>query len=174
MGLTTCRECGREVSTEALACPHCGAPGPSGAGAGYPWRTWGFEWRSATEVLGWPLVHVAVGRDSRGRLRVAKGIIAIGQFGVGLITVAQFGLGFLAGLGQVICGLTAIAQVAITAWFALGQVAVGYVAIGQAAVGYYALGQVAVGRHLWTPGQRDPAAAAFFRSLWEGLRTWLP
>jgi hypothetical protein len=26
MALTDCRECGREISTTALACPHCGAP----------------------------------------------------------------------------------------------------------------------------------------------------
>jgi len=28
--LTLCRECGKQVSTEAQACPHCGAPSPSG------------------------------------------------------------------------------------------------------------------------------------------------
>lgn len=26
MAMTKCRECGREISTEAAACPHCGAP----------------------------------------------------------------------------------------------------------------------------------------------------
>ena len=26
MALASCRECGKEVSTEAAACPHCGAP----------------------------------------------------------------------------------------------------------------------------------------------------
>lgn len=29
MALATCRECGREVSTEASACPHCGARDPA-------------------------------------------------------------------------------------------------------------------------------------------------
>ncbi len=28
MALAPCRECGKEVSTEATACPHCGAPRP--------------------------------------------------------------------------------------------------------------------------------------------------
>lgn len=28
MAMTTCRECSREVSTEAAACPHCGARHP--------------------------------------------------------------------------------------------------------------------------------------------------
>ncbi len=26
MALTKCRECGKEISTEAVTCPHCGAP----------------------------------------------------------------------------------------------------------------------------------------------------
>ena len=30
MALVKCRECGREVSTAAEACPHCGFPDPSG------------------------------------------------------------------------------------------------------------------------------------------------
>lgn len=29
MALTQCRECGKEVSTEALTCPHCGVPRPT-------------------------------------------------------------------------------------------------------------------------------------------------
>lgn len=29
MALVRCRECGRDVSTEAIACPHCGVPSPA-------------------------------------------------------------------------------------------------------------------------------------------------
>jgi hypothetical protein len=29
MGLSPCRECGKQVSTEAVACPHCGTPSPT-------------------------------------------------------------------------------------------------------------------------------------------------
>ncbi len=36
MALTACRECGREVSTEAVNCPHCGAPRPAAASAAVP------------------------------------------------------------------------------------------------------------------------------------------
>lgn len=32
MALVECRECGREVSTEATACPHCGVPSPGVTG----------------------------------------------------------------------------------------------------------------------------------------------
>jgi hypothetical protein len=31
MSLSMCRECGKQVSTEATTCPHCGAPSPSAA-----------------------------------------------------------------------------------------------------------------------------------------------
>ena len=36
MALTKCRECGKEVSTEAKACPHCGASKPAPSQAS-PW-----------------------------------------------------------------------------------------------------------------------------------------
>lgn len=29
MALTTCRECGKEVSGQALTCPHCGCMAPN-------------------------------------------------------------------------------------------------------------------------------------------------
>ena len=51
------------------------------------------DWKSRATVLDYPFVHIVFGRDVQGRLWVARGVIAIGQFAVGLITVAQFGLG---------------------------------------------------------------------------------
>ena len=92
---------------------------------------YGFEWKSARTCCGYPLVHVALGRDSLGRLRVAKGVIAIGQFAVGLITVAQFGVGVVFGFGQFILGFTALARFAFAALLGVGQIATGYAAVGQ-------------------------------------------
>jgi len=164
--LTTCRECGREVSYQAWSCPHCGAPRP-----GIPdWQGTGFEWRSSRTVLGYPLIHVAVGRDARGKLRVACGVIAIGQFAIGLITVAQFGVGLLFGLGQFILGFTAVAQVAVAGIFAVGQLAVGYAAIGQIVLAYYGLAQGGWAAHLLSPESRDAAAVEFFQALWAACR----
>ena len=108
MALTTCRECRRQVSDQARACPRCGAPQP----AKPAWSGTGFEWKSSRTCLGYPLVHIAFGRDSRGKLRLAKGVIAIGQFAVGLITVAQFGVGLLFGFGQFLIGGFILAQFA--------------------------------------------------------------
>ena len=176
MAMITCRECGKDVSTEALACPHCGAP-QAGLKAGWSFfgykRTWGYEWKSARTYLGYPLVHIAVGRDERGKLRVAKGVIAIGQFAVGVVTIAQFGVGLLFGFGQFIFGLTALAQFAAAVLLGVGQFASGYVAVGQLVLGYYGLGMTGLAKFLWSTERADPQAMAFFQQLWESVRQTL-
>jgi hypothetical protein len=176
MAVTTCRECGKDVSTEALTCPHCGAPQAAlKAGWGFLGykRPWGFEWKSQRTYLGYPLVHIAVGRDDQGKFRVAKGVIAIGQFAVGAVTIAQFGVGLLFGFGQFILGLTALAQFAGAALVGVGQFASGYVAVGQLVLGYYGLAQVGLAKFLWSPRCSDPQAVAFFQQLWESARQLL-
>jgi hypothetical protein len=111
-----CRECGHSVSRQAFSCPHCGAPYP----ARERWDGWGFEYRSKAELLGLPLIHVAFKYRPNLRPVVAKGIIAIGQFGVGLVTVSQFGVG-LVGLGQFTIAGYAIAQFGV-AWSLVAQI----------------------------------------------------
>jgi hypothetical protein len=169
MSLTACRECKKEISNQARSCPQCGAPYP----ARPEWKGWGFDWKSQTTLFGYPLINVAVGRDEKGNLRVAKGIIAIGQFGIGLITIAQFGVGLLFGIGQFVFGLTAVAQFAVGLIFALGQVAIGYIAIGQMAFGYYAFCQLGVAKYLWCRGRKDIEAVEFFRQLLQRAKTFL-
>lgn len=156
-----CRECGSAVARTARRCAQCKAPFPGRS----QWQGTGFEWKSQTTFLGFPLVHVAYGRDARGKLRVAKGVIAIGQFAIGVITLAQFGIGILFGFGQFLLALTAVAQVALTPLCGVGQLATGYVAIGQLAIGCYALGQIAHGVYTWGLNRRDPLAFAFFQRL---------
>ena len=78
----------------------------------------------------------AFGRHPQtGKLLVEKGIIAIGQFGIGFITIAQFGVGLLLGVGQAALGLH----------FGLGQFATGITAIGQLALGKWVLAQAGAG-----------------------------
>ena len=115
--------------------------------------------------MGYPIVHIAFGRTADNKLRVAKGVIAIGQFAIGLITIAQFGVGFLFGFGQFIVGFTAIAQFAIAAYFGLGQFATGYTAIGQIAFGHFVLAQIGMGTHVWSTKIHDPAALKYFHDL---------
>ena len=165
MALVPCRECKKEISTDAPSCPHCGAPFPSRK----DWRGWGFEWKSQQTLWGYPLVHVAFGRDAGGRLRVAKGIIAIGQFAVGLIAFGQIGIGLLFGFGQVMFGFTALAQFAIAAYFGIGQIATGYIAIGQVVFAYYGLAQGGFAEYLWSVKRRDPEAVELFKQLAERI-----
>ncbi len=166
MPLTPCRECAKEISTEAQFCPHCGAPYP----ARKRWTGTGFEWTSRTTLYGYPLVHIAFGRDAQRKFRVAKGIVAIGQFGLGVITIAQFGIGLLFGFGQFMLAPTAVAQFAIGLLFGLGQFATGYVAIGQFALGVYALAQMGFAEHLWSMKHKDPEAVEFFRGILDTIR----
>lgn len=100
-----CRECQRAVSDEAFVCPGCGAPFPTRP----RWDGWGFEYKSQATLLNLPLVHISF-KFRPNRMPVpAKGIIAIGQFGIGVINVSQFGVGFIS-FGQFTLAFYAIAQ----------------------------------------------------------------
>lgn len=134
MTLIECAECGAVVSDKAASCPKCGYPIASGGRVPFWLSTgiWGYEWKSETKLLGLPLVHIAIGWDmNSGRILVARGIIAIGQFAFGFFTLAQFGIGLVFGVGQFIAGTFAIGQFALGLLFAFGQFAAGYYAIGQ-------------------------------------------
>jgi hypothetical protein len=170
MAPTTCPECGAEVLDQARVCLRCGAAQPDNAP---PQSGFGFEWRSSRTIGNYPLIHIAFGRDSRGRLRVAKGVIAIGQFGLGLITVAQFGVGLLFGFGQFLLGSFVLAQFAGGLALGVGQFATGYVAIGQVVLAYYGLGQIGLGQFLWTMSRKDGEAVRFFLSAWEAAKHFL-
>ena len=162
MTLTSCPECGTQISEKAGACPQCGAP----------LRLYrGFEWKTRMQILGLPLIHVAAGRDRKtGKLLVAKGIIAVGQFGYGLITIAQFGVGFLFAIGQCVVGAVAIGQVAIGISFGLGQLATGLTAIGQIAIGRHVLCQAGLGKFVWSARTQDPEAVKYFTDLWHSAK----
>ena len=161
MALIKCAECGADISEKAFACPKCGCPRQAMADLSSlaHMAMWGYEWKSKKTVWGWPLIHIAVGRNKQtGRLLVARGIIAIGQFAVGGITIAQFGLGLVFGFGQFVTGALAI-----------GQFAFGGTVIAQFAVGIYALAQLGYGSHVWSVSQQDPQAIMYFKQLWHML-----
>jgi len=172
MALISCPECNGEASDQAAVCPHCGYPLNEPAAAPVAKKKWsGYQWRSRGELLGWPLVSVAVGRDSKtGKLLVAKGIIAIGQFAIGFVTIAQFGIGILLGLGQFMFGFLAIAQFAFGVYFGLGQMAVGLTAIGQFAIGQYVYASLGFGKFVWSSQVQDPQAVKYFQQLGQALR----
>jgi hypothetical protein len=123
---------------------------------------------SARTVYGYPLIHIAFGKNAQGKRTVAKGFIAIS-----VITVAQFGVGLLFGFGQFIVGLTALAQFAGAILMGVGQFASGYIAIGQIVLAKIGMAQLGFAQSLWSPSRRDPETLEFFNNLWENLRQWL-
>jgi len=167
MQVQSCPQCGGEMKN--YVCPRCGysiTPPHT--------RVFHYEWRSKTRIFGFPLVHVAIGRNREtGRLLVAKGIIAIGQFAVGLITISQFGVGLLLGIGQLTAGFLAIGQVALGGYFGVGQLATGLTAIGQLALGKFVLAQVGIGRYVWSADSSDPVAIEYFTALWNWIKSTL-
>lgn len=103
-----CRDCQHEVSEQAPACPHCGAPFP----AKEKWDGWGFEYKSETTLLGLPLLHISF-KYRPNRVPVpAKGVVAIGQFAYGIFTLSQFGVGVVS-ISQFTIAGYALAQFAI-------------------------------------------------------------
>lgn len=114
-----CRECRREVSEQAVACPQCGAPFP----ARDRWDGYGFEYKSSATYLGLPLLHISF-KYRPNRVPVpARGVIAIGQFACGILTISQFGI-----------GVVSLSQFTIAGW-ALAQFAFAYSLIAQ--IGIY-------------------------------------
>lgn len=113
--MKSCRECQHSVSEQALACPNCGAPRP----AIIHWDGWGFEFKTKTEIFGLPLCHISF-KYRPNRVPVpAKGVIAIGQFGLGVVNISQFGVGVIS-----------ISQFTV-AGYALAQFALAYSLIAQ-------------------------------------------
>lgn len=162
MAMIRCSECDREISDRAMMCPHCG----------YPMRGMlGYEYRSEREFLGLPLVHIVAGRGidpATGKLRIAKGIIAVGPIAMGGLALGGLSFGVLS-FGGMAVGLIALGGCAVGILLALGGLAIGLVAVGGAAIGYYAVGGGAVGVHALGGNTRDPNAIEFFRS-WLGRR----
>ncbi|MDR7099300.1 hypothetical protein J2X04_001647 [Lysobacter niabensis] len=106
--MKACRECKHQISEQALSCPNCGAPYP----ARQSWDGWGWEYKSGLAIAGLPLLHIAFKFRPNRTPVVARGIIAIGQFGCGVICISQFGIGVFS-VSQFTVAVFAIAQIAV-------------------------------------------------------------
>ncbi len=173
MALTKCVECGGQISDQALTCPHCGKPLRSSVPGGW-------EYRSEATLFGLPLLHIAYGINPQtGRMRVARGIIAIGNVAMGVLAVGGVAFGGVV-IGGCALGLVSLAGVSIglllalggcaIGGVALGGLAIGHVALGGMAIGHYALGGGALGTHVLNSQTQDPEAVAFFR---DWLGSWV-
>lgn len=160
MAIVECPECEKEISDQAMMCPHCG----------YPMRGLSvYEYRSERTLFGLPLVHIVGGRGFdplTGRLRIAKGIIAVGPVAMGGLAMGGMSFGILS-FGGVALGVAAFAGAAVGLLLAVGGAAIGGIAIGGAAIGYYAFGGGVVGVHALGGNVQDP-------NLLETFKRWFP
>jgi hypothetical protein len=139
MNVQPCRDCSQPVSLDALTCPECGAPRPALS----DWHGEGFEWKSTAMLGQWPLVHIAFGIDRTGKLRVARGVIAVGQRAVGGIACGILAVGVVS-IGVVCGGAVSLGVVAVGLLLACGVNAIAPLAFGVVAVGAIAGGVNAI------------------------------
>ncbi|MDI7248109.1 MAG: hypothetical protein QME92_11710 [Bacillota bacterium] len=139
--------------------------------------------KSAAQVGGWPLVHIATGYNESGERNVAKGIIAVGDIAIGVVAMGAVSVGVIA-VGALAAGVLASGALTVGLLVALGAAAASVVAsVGGAAVsGGFAFGALALARlyamgayarALYYIGAYGESAVvpAWMRSLVEGLRT---
>ena len=114
--------------------------------------TAGYEYRSSRTLFGLPLVHIAFSGDSSGKsLRLANGIIAIGDMAIGGVAIGTFCVGAIA-FGGFSFGLVSFGGIVLGLFTALGGVAIGGFATGGFAVGLVAQGALDIGLFtLYTP-----------------------
>ena len=153
-----CRECGKDLSSKAVVCPHCGIMYPGNPA----WKGWGIDKKSEGIIGGLPLYHISFGIDEKGKIRRAEGFFAIGQFARGYFVLAQFGIAYIFGIGQGIISPVSIAQLAL-GLLSVGQIAIGIVSVGQFAAGIYSLCQMGFALNLLSMTHKDQSAVEFFR-----------
>lgn len=141
------------TTDELLACKktepkHCmqnestfiGIKGSVDKGEGY------YEFTSEKKTKkGTPYLHINIGKDANGKIRKAKGIIALGIISRGIISAGIISCGVLS-LGIISIGLIALGVLNIGLIVAVGVVSIGVgVSVGSVAVGTIAVGGVAIG-----------------------------
>ncbi len=100
----------------------------------------GYEYRSERQLFGLPLVHIAFSRDPEGkRMKLASGIIAIGDIAIGAVAIGGFSFGGLA-FGGISVGLIGFGGLALGLLAALGGIGVGAFSAAGLAVGFVANG----------------------------------
>ena len=114
-------------------------PQPVQTGVNNYYHPW-YEYKSKRTLFGLPLVHINMGFG----LRVARGIIAIGNISIGVLSIGGVALGVVS-FGGLALGLLLVLAGAGAGAIALGGLAVGILAVGGFALGWFAWGGISYG-----------------------------
>ena len=139
------------------------------------WQRRGIDRRSKRTLFGLPLWHVATGMDpGTGRMRTARGIVAIGDRAQGVVAIGGVAMGVFAfggfsigvvSIGGFSAGLFVMGGFGLALIAAFGGFAMAPIAFGGMAVGWYAFGGLGLGAHVTSAMAKDPEAVRFF-DLW--------
>ncbi|SKA86860.1 Serine/threonine protein kinase [Prosthecobacter debontii] len=136
------------------------------------WNELNYEYRSESGIGSWPWLHIVFGKDPlTGKMKRARGIVAIGvhatgvlALGVisfGLISWGVFSVGLLAS-GVLAAGIGSLGVLSLGLVGSYGVFAVAPVALGVTPIGYLSAGVTAIGRDVAsTTGTVEPQAAAW-------------
>jgi predicted Ser/Thr protein kinase len=154
------------------------APMPATAAAN--WNELNYEYRSRSQIGGWPLVHIVFGKDAQtNHMKKARGIIALGNHATGVLALGVFAQGLVAwgvlswGLlscGVVSVGWVSLGVVSLALFGSYGVFALAPFAFGVTAIGYIAAGVKAIGMHAADATLLDARAAAL-SDQWSPLLT---
>ncbi|GAB4370431.1 MAG: hypothetical protein Kow0042_12670 [Calditrichia bacterium] len=109
-----------------------------------------YEYESPRKFLGLPLLSINLGFDNpQGKMRYARGIIAIGNKATGIIAFGIFVARVFFSISIIAYGVVSVSIVGLALLsvgvFGVGVVSVSVVAVGYLAVGIFALGYKSVG-----------------------------
>lgn len=150
------------------------------------WNELNYEYRSPIQIAGWPLLHVAFGKDENtGKVKRARGVVAVGSIATGGLAMgvmarglASFGvlsLGLISS-GVLSIGVVSLGVMGLAAWCASSVIAVAPCAFGVNALGWISAGVKAIGKHTADIDGPISLTAATVADRWYpllmGLQNW--
>jgi predicted Ser/Thr protein kinase len=150
------------------------------------WNELNYEYRSPIEWRGWPLLHVAFGKDeATGKMKHARGIVAIGGIATGglalgnvargIVSFGVLSVGVISG-GVLSIGLLTFGVVGLALLCATGVISLAPYSFGVTTLGYVSAGVKAYGLHTADIDGPISSVAAAVADRWQpilmSLQSW--